>query len=165
MIEYSETVPYYISYSKTHRIRCVYYFSFICVFKLRTIYSSSFEVSHVIGFVDFTAEVRCAVSGGGLSGNVPRYCRACQQTVWFIYSAGRCFPSGGARGSGGDHRFVRQRQKHIAALCEQFGTRFCRPHRHWWGCAGGHSERHGEISPRKRSAAYLHQNRNGVPAF
>lgn len=76
MIEYSETVPYYISYSKTHRIRCVYYFSFICVFKLRTIYSSSFEVSHVIGFVDFTAEVRCAVSGGGLSGNVPRYCRA-----------------------------------------------------------------------------------------
>lgn len=63
-------------YSKTHRIRCVYYFSFICVFKLRTIYSSSFEVSHVIGFVDFTAEVRCAVSGGGLSGNVPRYCRA-----------------------------------------------------------------------------------------
>ena len=76
MIEYSETVPYYISYSKSHRIRCVYYFSFICVFKLRTIYSSSFEVSHVIGFVDFTAEVRCAVSGGGLSGNVPRYCRA-----------------------------------------------------------------------------------------
>lgn len=21
-------------------------------------------------------------------------------------------------------------KKHIAALCEQFGTRFCRPHRH-----------------------------------